>query len=73
MRMKRAEAAGMALGAVADGVFADPRRGHPVAGFGTAVSRVEQAVYADDRRVGAVFAAGAIAAAAAAGAAMRRA
>ena len=54
--MKRAEALGMAAGVVADRVFADPQRGHPVAVFGSAVARTEKRVYADSRAAGAVFA-----------------
>ncbi|MGB3303704.1 MAG: cobalamin biosynthesis protein [Gordonia sp. (in: high G+C Gram-positive bacteria)] len=46
---------GLALGATADAVFADPQRGHPVAVFGSAVSRSEAVVYADSRAVGTGF------------------
>lgn len=42
------------LGFVLDRVFADPRRWHPVAGFGSAASALEKATYADDRRAGVV-------------------
>src|SRR4051795_2459592 len=35
-------AAGLALGAVADLLLADPRRGHPVAGFGAAAAALER-------------------------------
>ncbi|NLG46933.1 MAG: cobalamin biosynthesis protein [Gordonia sp.] len=72
MRMKRAEALGMAAGVVADRVFADPQRGHPVAVFGSAVARTEKRVYADSRAAGAVFATGWIGAATALGAGLRR-
>jgi adenosylcobinamide-phosphate synthase len=44
--------AGVAL----DAVFGDPRRGHPVAGFGRFAMAVQQRTYADSRRAGAVFA-----------------
>ncbi len=42
------------LGFVLDRVFADPRRWHPVAGFGSAAAALEQMTYADDRRAGVV-------------------
>lgn len=48
-----ARAAGIALGFLADAVFADPRRGHPVAGFGRAAARIEQTTYRDSRVAGA--------------------
>ncbi|MFI6498733.1 cobalamin biosynthesis protein [Nonomuraea typhae] len=41
--------AGIALGVALDAVFADPRRGHPVALFGRAASAVEKRVYGDAR------------------------
>jgi adenosylcobinamide-phosphate synthase len=50
-----ARAGGLALGVVADMVWGDPRRGHPVAGFGRAAQRLEEQVYADDVRSGALF------------------
>ncbi|OMB93820.1 cobalamin biosynthesis protein [Mycobacterium sp. NS-7484] len=43
---------GIALGFVADALLGDPRRGHPVAGFGTAAARLEALTYADNRRAG---------------------
>jgi cobalamin biosynthesis protein CobD/CbiB len=39
-----ATAAGMALGSALDQLLGDPRRGHPVAGFGLLASRLEQLV-----------------------------
>jgi adenosylcobinamide-phosphate synthase len=42
---------GLLLGTLADAVFGDPRRRHPVAGFGTVAAAVEKRLYAD--RVGA--------------------
>jgi adenosylcobinamide-phosphate synthase len=39
-------AAGLAAGTVLDAIFADPRRGHPVAAFGRAASAIEGRVYA---------------------------
>jgi len=50
-----ARAAGLALGYAADLAFADPRRGHPVAGFGKLASVLERAWWADDRRRGAAY------------------
>ena len=54
-------AAGLIGGVATDAVLGDPRRGHPVALFGRAVMVLEQAVYADERPRGAVFAASGIA------------
>lgn len=45
----RSRALGLVLGFVADRVFGDPRRFHPVAGFGQIAAVVEQRMYADDR------------------------
>jgi len=39
----------------ADGVFGDPRRGHPVALFGTAAQRVERALYRDGKASGVAY------------------
>jgi len=47
---------GLLLGAVADLVLADPRRGHPVAGFGAAALAVERRVWRDSRAAGAGYA-----------------
>jgi adenosylcobinamide-phosphate synthase len=52
---------------VLDAVLGDPRRRHPVAGFGTAAAALEQKIYAPDRRSGALFAALAVGAPAALG------
>ncbi|MEV4751139.1 cobalamin biosynthesis protein [Streptosporangium sp. NPDC049248] len=43
---------GMLAGVVIDAVLADPRRGHPVALFGTAAAEVEKRVYGDGRARG---------------------
>jgi adenosylcobinamide-phosphate synthase len=48
----RARAAGLLLGAVADAVFGDPRRRHPVAGFGAVAASLERRGYADRRAAG---------------------
>jgi adenosylcobinamide-phosphate synthase len=50
----RSRAVGLLLGWLADLVFADPRRAHPVAGFGTAASAVERVTYHDARWAGVV-------------------
>lgn len=42
---------------VADAVLADPRRGHPVAGFGAVAAGVERSLYGDSRLRGAGYAA----------------
>jgi adenosylcobinamide-phosphate synthase len=63
----RADAAGLVAGYLLDAVFGDPRRWHPVAGFGAAAAQLEQAVYAPTRKSGALFAAIAVGVPAAAG------
>jgi len=52
-----ARAIGLLLGMAADGVFGDPRRGHPVAAFGTVAARVERLLYRDDHASGIAHAA----------------
>jgi len=42
----------MVTGMVADLLLGDPRRGHPVAGFGTTAAAVERFSYADNRPAG---------------------
>lgn len=66
-------AAGLALGLLADALLGDVRRAHPVAGFGAVASSLEQRVHRDSRAVGALYAAGLCAAAAAVGAGAQRA
>jgi len=44
--------AGILLGYLADLVFADPRRGHPVAGFGSAAAALERVTHRDSRAAG---------------------
>jgi adenosylcobinamide-phosphate synthase len=51
----RGRAAGLALGCFADALFGDPRRGHPVALFGSAAMRLERFVYADRRGAGVAY------------------
>jgi adenosylcobinamide-phosphate synthase len=49
-----ARALGLTAGYLADVCLADPRRGHPVAAFGTAAAALERRTYADNRTAGAV-------------------
>ncbi|MBW8766692.1 MAG: cobalamin biosynthesis protein [Geodermatophilales bacterium] len=49
-------AAGLALGAVADLLLGDPRRGHPVAGFGTVAAALERWTWRNSRAAGAGYA-----------------
>lgn len=72
VRRNQAEAAGIAAGAVADAVFGDPRRGHPVALFGSGVAAAQRRGYADSKVRGAFFAGAWIALAVGAGAGLRR-
>ncbi|WP_231502662.1 cobalamin biosynthesis protein [Blastococcus sp. URHD0036] len=67
-----ATAAGLALGAAADLLLADPRRLHPVAGFGTAAAALERLTYRDSRMAGAGYAAVLVGTAGAAGIALDR-
>ena len=50
----RSRAVGVLVGWLADLVFADPRRGHPVAEFGAVASALERRIYRDARLAGAV-------------------
>ena len=45
----------MLAGVAIDAAFADPRRGHPVALFGTAAAALEKRVYGDARARGALY------------------
>jgi adenosylcobinamide-phosphate synthase len=49
-------ASGLLLGSALDAVLADPRRGHPVAVFGSAAARAEHRLWAASRARGALFA-----------------
>ena len=49
-------AIGLGLGVLADAVLADPRRGHPVAGFGRIAAGLERLSYRDNRAAGAGYA-----------------
>ncbi|HEX3815726.1 MAG TPA: cobalamin biosynthesis protein [Mycobacteriales bacterium] len=59
MRVRRraggARAAALGLAVAADLVFADPRRWHPVAGFGQAAGRVEKRLWRDSRAAGIAY------------------
>lgn len=56
--MSSSLAAGLVVGHVADALIGDPRRWHPVAGFGRVATVAEERVWADDRRAGAAFVTG---------------
>jgi adenosylcobinamide-phosphate synthase len=51
-----ARAVGLLLGVAADGAFGDPRRRHPVAGFGQIANKVEKILYRDDKLAGVLHA-----------------
>jgi adenosylcobinamide-phosphate synthase len=51
----RSRALGLLLGYAADRVLGDPRRFHPVAGFGQVAGRLERRVHADSRVRGAAY------------------
>jgi adenosylcobinamide-phosphate synthase len=48
--------AGLLLGFAADRLLGDPRRFHPVAGFGHLAGRAEKSLYADSRAAGTAYA-----------------
>ena len=54
MSRRGSRATGVLAGYLADLLFADPRTGHPVAGFGRLASRLEAITYRDSRAAGAV-------------------
>jgi len=55
--LSRATAVGLLVGYAADRLLGDPRRWHPVAGFGRVAGALEQVVYADSRPRGTAYAA----------------
>jgi adenosylcobinamide-phosphate synthase len=55
LRAWAADAIGLVAGYLLDAALGDPRRLHPVAGFGTLAGRLERARYAPTRRAGAGF------------------
>ncbi|MGY1802803.1 cobalamin biosynthesis protein [Blastococcus sp. SYSU D00922] len=65
-------ALGLALGSAADHLLGDPRRGHPVAGFGTTALALERRTHRDSRAAGAAHVLLLTGAAALAGAALDR-
>jgi len=65
-------AAGLAAGVALDALLGDPRRGHPVAAFGTAASALESRTYKDSRLRGAAHATACVLAAAAPAVLMQR-
>ena len=65
-------AVGLGLGYLADLVFGDPRRAHPVAGFGIAASWLEARCYADRQTAGLLHAGTLIGAATVLGAGLER-
>jgi adenosylcobinamide-phosphate synthase len=67
-----ADGLGLLLGAALDALLADPRRGHPVAGFGRAAGALERAMYADSVARGALFAGACVTGAAGLGVAAER-
>ncbi|WP_224390835.1 cobalamin biosynthesis protein [Pseudonocardia sp. ICBG1293] len=73
----RGRATGLAAGIVADALLGDPRRGHPVAGFGAVAARLERRMHRDAVAPGVAYTAllvgGTVAAGALAEAAARRA
>ena len=69
-RLAAANGAGLALGALLDALLGDPRRGHPVAGFGRLAARLERVVYQPTRRAGLAYAALAVGVPVAVGAAV---
>jgi adenosylcobinamide-phosphate synthase len=71
--MDASTAAGLALGAAADLVLGDPRRGHPVAGFGSSAAALERRYWRDSRAAGAAYAVGLVATTAGVGAVLDRA
>ncbi|WP_051485419.1 cobalamin biosynthesis protein [Nocardioides sp. J54] len=46
---------GLLLGFAADRLLGDPRRGHPVAAFGTVAARLERSLHADSRARGVLY------------------
>ena len=68
-----ARATGIAAGILADAVFGDPGRAHPVALFGSGATAVERYSYSDSRSAGVLHTAGLLAAVAIMGTAAERA
>ncbi|MGH3687621.1 MAG: cobalamin biosynthesis protein [Pseudonocardiaceae bacterium] len=71
--MGAARAIGLLLGVAADAAFGDPRRHHPVAGFGRLAAAAERACYAEHRLAGVLYTGALVGTAAAAGGLLERA
>jgi adenosylcobinamide-phosphate synthase len=69
----RSPAAGLLIGTALDALVPDPRRGHPVAAFGSAAGALERRWYADNRMRGVAFTTACVGAAVALGAALPKA
>ncbi|HJQ42184.1 MAG TPA: cobalamin biosynthesis protein, partial [Jatrophihabitantaceae bacterium] len=67
MPARSAVALGLIGGAAADAVLGDPRRGHPVAGFGQLAARLERQMWRDSQARGVAYTTTCVAAAVAAG------
>jgi adenosylcobinamide-phosphate synthase len=67
-----ARAAGLLLGTAADALLGDPRRWHPVAGFGTTAAALERRSYGDRRAAGVAHVAALVGSALALGVAAER-
>ncbi|WP_063036883.1 cobalamin biosynthesis protein [Nocardia grenadensis] len=72
MRRGVSTAAGLLIGFAIDRAVGDPRRGHPVAGFGMVAAAVEMVTYADQRRAGMVHELALVGSVVGLGAALRR-
>ncbi|SNS92658.1 adenosylcobinamide-phosphate synthase [Geodermatophilus saharensis] len=72
LRRDAPAALGLALGAAADLLLADPARRHPVAGFGTLAAALERRAWRDSRAAGAGYATVLVAGAAGLGTAVDR-
>ena len=69
---RRTRVLGVLLGYLADLVLADPRTGHPVAGFGAAAASLERHIYRDARPAGVAHVAALVGAVTLAGVALER-
>lgn len=67
-----ARAVGLLLGTALDALLGDPRRYHPVAGFGAVAGSVERRMWADSRRRGTLFTAAVVGGVVVMGAAAQR-
>lgn len=71
--MVRSRAAGIVAAYLGDLIFGDPRRGHPVAGFGRTADALEALTYRDSRTAGALYTAALVGGVVAGGAVLQRA